>query len=149
MSFARSASRPEELLQLRDWCTAIVRFMASVSDSALLFGEMEEAIERAFERRDLRGLRMVARDLAEWAGDLSPERQEQLDEQLLAQLGRGLRNARQDAQNEISRILRRGQIDTADECRLLMSRADEIYADDSKRAELERINALLVAYESG
>lgn len=148
MSSARRSSHTEEPAQLRDWCTAIVRFMASVSAPAPLFREME-AIERAFERRDLRGLRMVARDLAEWASDLSPEHQEQLDGQLLAQLGRGLRGARQDAQNEVSRILRRGQIDTADECRLLMSRADEIYADDSKRAELERINALLAAYESG
>lgn len=145
----RSSSHTEEPLQLRDWCTAIVRFMASVSEPAPLFREMEEAIERAFERRDLRGLRMIARDVAEWASDLSPEHQEQLDEQLLAQLGRGLRDARQDTQKEVSRILRRGQIDTADECRLLMSRADEIYGDDSKRAELERINALLVAYESG
>jgi hypothetical protein len=145
----RSPSRPEELLQLRDWCTAIVRYIASLSAPEPLFVGMEEAIDRAFERRDLRGLRMVARDLAEWASDLSPEHQEQLDGQLLAQLGRGLRDARQDAQNEVSRILRRGQIDTADECRLLMSRADEIYADDSKRAELERINALLAAYEFG
>ena len=121
--------------------------MANVSAPAPLFGEMEEAIERAFERRDLRGLRMVARDLAEWASDLSPEQQEQLDEQLRAQLGRGLRDVRQDTQKEIARILRRGQIDTADECRLLIARADEIYADKSKAGELEQINRLLVAFE--
>lgn len=90
---------------------------------------------------------MVSRDVAEWATDLSPQHQQQLDELLASKFGRGLTDERKDVQKEIARVLRRGQIDTADECRLLMARADEIYADDAKRSELEKINRLLAAFQ--
>lgn len=142
------SSSAEELAQLRDWSVAIVRFIAGVSEPAPLFNQMEEAISQAFERRDLRGLRMVSRDVAEWATDLSPQHQQQLDELLTSELGRGLTDERKDTQKEIVRILKRGQIDNEDECRLLMARADEIYADGARRTELEEINKLLAVFES-
>jgi len=107
---------------------------------------MEEVIHQAFERRDLRGLRMVARDVAEWATDLSPEQQQQLDALLVSRFGRGLKDQRKDVEREIARILRRGQIETEGEYRLLMARVDEIYADESKAEELEQINRLLLAF---
>lgn len=136
----------EEMSQLRDWSVAIARFIGSIPEAASLSRQMEEVIHQAFERRDLRGLRMVARDVAEWATDLSPEQQQQLDALLVSRFGRGLKDQRKDVEREIARILRRGQIETEGEYRLLMARVDEIYADESKAEELEQINRLVLAF---
>ncbi|MCL4684864.1 hypothetical protein KJ059_08940 [Myxococcota bacterium] len=134
--------------ELRDWCIAILQFMAQVDPSSGVFAHAEQATEAAFQRGDLRGLKMVARDVREWATALSPADQQRLDEVLREQFGRGLTEEAEGLRAEVGRILRRGQIDTQDEYRLLLSRADEIYADPSKQDELKSINELLAGYEA-
>jgi hypothetical protein len=46
----------------------------------------------------------------------------------------------------VQRVLEKGEIETEDDYRTLLGRADSIYADESKRDELERINAVLAKY---
>jgi hypothetical protein len=143
----QKGSRGEELQDLRDWCVAIIRFMGELSPSDL-FAQTEDAINAAFDRGDLRGLKMVSKDVGEWATGLASSDQKKLDEALRSQFGRGLREDVRAVRDEVARILKRGTIGGEEEYRLLSSRADEIYADDSKQSELKRINALLAEYEA-
>src|SRR4029434_6102738 len=62
--------RDEELERLRSWCLATVEFMARLSPSNVL-RDTQDVINSAFERRDLRGLRMMCRDVREWTKGLS------------------------------------------------------------------------------
>lgn len=73
-----TGSRGEELEYLRDWCVAIIRFMAELSPSDL-FDQTEDAINAAFERGDLRGLKMVSKDVGEWARGLASSDQKRLE----------------------------------------------------------------------
>lgn len=135
-----------EARRLRDWCVAIVKFMGEASPSELL-GQTESAINYAFERRDLRGLRVVSKDIAQWVQGMTSKDQERLDDVLRTQFGRGLLENTCEVRKEIARVLTRGSIANEAEYRLLADRVDDIYADKSSRRELEKINAVLAAYE--
>lgn len=143
-----SQDRTAELAALRDRCVAIVRFIGELGPPAALFAQTEEAINAAFERGDLRGLKMVSKDVGEWASGLSPSAQQKLDDVLRSRFGTGLREAGEEAHRELTRIFKRGTIADAEEYRLLSHRADEIHSDGSKSAELKKINELLAAFET-
>jgi hypothetical protein len=140
-----SDSRSVELTGIRDWCIAIIHFMRDLSPSDL-FDQTEEVINATYQRGDLRGLKTVSKDVNEWVGGLSRKDRQKLNQLLQSRFGKTLR---EDAlsRNEVSGILRRGRISDEHEYQLLVSRSDEIYADDSKKDELERINSLLVEYQ--
>jgi len=146
---AKKDSRDQlgEATELRDWCLAILGFFGELEPSSPFLAQYLQAIEAGFEGRDLRGLRIVAKDFAEWARDLPADQQSKLEQLLVPRFGRGLRSEAQKDQRERQRILKRGSIESEDEFRLLSSRADEIYADKSKAGELEQINHLLVAFQ--
>ena len=148
MARAANSERAAALKELRDWCVAAIRFLAECDPSSEVFAQSEQAIEAAFQRGNLRGLKMVASDVREWTTALSPGDWQRLDQVLRSRFGRGLADEAKEASSELDRILRRGQIDTQGEYRILMNRVDEIYADESKRVELKRINELLAAYEA-
>lgn len=148
MARVASSQREAEMKELRDWCIVILQFMSQLDPSSGLYAQGEQAIKAAFQRGNHRGLKMVASDVREWATALSPAYRQRLDQNLRARFGRGLIEKADESRGEVERILRRGQIDTQDEYRLLMSRVEEIYADESRRTELEKINELLAAYEA-
>ena len=137
----------EELSQLAEWCRTILGVIKGVSPKPEVYSHFDDAIARSVGKSDLRGLRAMSKDFTQWAESLQPALQVELDKQLRARCGRGLREERGDSQKEIARILRRGQIDNEDEYRLLMAHADEIYADESRAEELERVNSLLATFE--
>lgn len=140
--------KTQELQDLRDWCIAVVRFICDLSTATELYTQFEEAIENAHQRRDLRGLKMVSNDLTQWASDLPPEEQDRLERQLTDRFGWGLAKERHDAARRVASILRRGQIDSEEQYRLLVEHADEIHADESKTDEMQQINSLLASYEA-
>lgn len=141
------SDRLAEATQLRDWCLAILCFISELAPSSPFFAQAQQGIEAAFEKRDVRGLRIAAKDLAEWTRDLPVDQQAKLEQILVSRFGRGLRAEAEKNQHELERILRRGTIENEDEFRLLSSRADEIHADKSKAGELEQINRLLVTFQ--
>ena len=144
---ANASKKKEEVEQLRNWCLTIVRFIGERGASDL-FRELENAINKGAERGSLRGLKIVAGDLREMAGGLNAQDQEKLDAIMLERFGRGLREENRMFQREVARILKRGAIKDPDEYRLLVARADEIHADDSKRGEFDRINELFAAFDA-
>jgi hypothetical protein len=147
MARSMGSQREAEMRELRDWCVAILHAIGQF-DPTGSYSQAEQGVEAAFQRGDLRGLKMVARDVQEWATALSPADQQKLDQALRSRFGHGLAERADDAYREVAQILKRGQIDTQDEYRLLRIRVEAIHADESKRAELEKINELLAAYEA-
>lgn len=139
----KAPGSPEELISLADWCRTVVRFIASTGTNVPMFADYERAVERAFQRGDLRGLKMVQRDCAEWAKGLRAEERRKLDGLLRAQTRGGLTEKVEAERREAAEILRRGRIESDEEYRLLATRLDEIYADDARKEEVEAINRLL------
>lgn len=90
---------------------------------------------------------MVSRDFTEWANGLRPHEREELDKVLIAKCGVGLRDRNKETQREIARILRRGHIKDEDEYWVLVAYLDQMYTDESKRAEVEKINSVMAAFE--
>ena len=140
----------EDIETLAEWSRTIAEYLTSNAPphSAAAHMDLGEIIARARQKRDLRGMRTIAKDLAEWARFLPPALANQLDGLLRAKFGKGLREARQADLKRVQKILSKGKIANGDEYRLLASRADEIHADASRRAELEQINDLLAARDN-
>ena len=144
--------RQDELKILRDWCIAVLRFIhdkASEQGAGItprLQEVAENGIESAFKRQDIRGLKTASRDLLEWVNGFPDQIRKDLDKILRAEVGIGLKTSQQDRNREIAKIIKRGSVKSEDEYRLLESRIDEIYADESKKAELARINKVLLAF---
>ena len=141
-----SSDRAEELALLRDWSICIVRFICDLDEATDLFKQFDKTLRSAFDSGNLRGLRMAARDNAEWAGDLPSDQFRKLDVLLVTKFGKGLSDSANEIEQEIEHILGHGQIDGEDQYRLLLARAGAICEDESKRAELDKINSLLAAY---
>ena len=141
---------PEALETLAEWSRTIAEYLTAnaAPDSAAAHMDLGEVIARTRQKRDLRGMRTIAKDLAEWARFLPPALANQLDGQLRTKFGKGLREARQADLKRVQKILSKGKIENDDEYRLLASRADEIHADASRRGELEQINVLLAARDN-
>lgn len=140
-----------ELKQLHDWCDTVVRFISTNAGPqfSAMAASLESAISDEYAKGSLRGLKQISGDLREWAKGFSPKHQRELDELLHASVGRGLKEGQRLFEKQVNAILKRGRTRNEDEARLLLERADEIYANESKRDELEKINRLLVAYEGG
>lgn len=62
--------------------------------------------------------------------------------------GVDLTNAHGKLLAKINRIIQRGHLKSDDEFRMLSSRVEEIYADDSKQNEVEILNKLMYDYET-
>ena len=82
---------------LAEWSRTIAEYLTSNAPphSAAAHMELGEIIARTRQKRDLRGMRTIAKDLAEWARFLPPALANQLDGLLRAKFGKGLREARQ------------------------------------------------------
>jgi hypothetical protein len=137
--------RDGELAALRERSKTIIRFLDKKVPGSRFLKQLEAVIDAAFQRKDLRGLRLVSRDVVEWATDQSPGIQGELDELLRERLGCGLRDLNQG--RIIARILKRGRVANLDEYELLLHHADDIYTDVGKRSELEKVNQLLADFK--
>lgn len=140
----------EELSFLRDWNWVITDFTFK-NETEESFKEILkqcfQIINEAFDKKDLRGLRMMYNDSNEMAGDFSPHQLNELNRILRAKFGFDLNGAHDEFLAKINRIVQRGYLKNDDEFRLLYSRVDEIYADDSKKEEVEILEKLMGDYE--
>ena len=87
-----------------------------------------EALDAAYAARSLRALRAGVADLQQRTESLPPNEREQL----IRELGN----------DPIQAILDRGEIRTADEYRLVLSRVDEV-ADSEMTEQVDQLNTLL------
>lgn len=138
-----SDKRHQELNCLREWCATILKFLPQ-EEAAIM-----EIVEQTYSKADLRGMRLIARDLNaldrdEWTS----AQREELNRLLKDRFGKNLADVRSRDLTRIDRIRKRG-IRTENEFRLVHERAEEIWDDDTKRNELEALNRLLADYQRG
>lgn len=135
----------KELDQLKEWCSTVIKFILENGPAGnTMLMQYEAVINSSYQKKDIRGLRMVAKDTKEWAKGLIESDKNKLNEILESKFGSGL-NGEVDKKN-VTQILKKGKIITEDEYRLLLNRVEEIHTDPSKKEEVEMINLLLVEY---
>jgi len=137
----------DEFEYIKSWCLLIVKYLAEKSPNALM-DEFKNSITNLTDtKKSLKQLKILKRDLTEWARGLSKDDFQELNNLLYDTFKDNLEDSSNISITEVNDILQRGKIKNDDEFRLLIARIDEIYANESNRAELEIINKLLAEYE--
>ena len=133
----RSPEKQRELDEL----VRVLRVLAEYKRT-LIGGEMGnmfvEAVEDAYRKGSVTGLRMARNDLVEAAQAYGPEQLRQLDRLLQEQAGTSLGQLFQKRNARINRIRERGQIGN-DEQYYLVREYFEFIWDDASRAEEARV----------
>lgn len=140
----------DELSFMRDWMWVITDFLVKneLSESFKeIFKGMYQAISDTFDKKNLRGMRMAYNDSNEMASSLSPSQLNELNHILREKFGFALDKVHDKFLAKINQIVQRGYLKNDDEFRLLFSRVDEIYADDSKAKEVDTLENLMADYE--
>lgn len=136
----------DELSFMRDWNWVIVDFLVK-NENEEFFKHLYQIISEAFDKNNLRGMRMMYNDNNEMARGLSLNKLTELNNILREKFGFDLDKAHDKVLAKINLIVQRGYLDNDDEFRLLFSRVDEIYADDSKEKEVKILENLMGNYE--
>jgi hypothetical protein len=105
-----------------------------------------ETLEQVKLRNDLRGMRIMRRDDNEAIRDLSPADQQRLKAILAKEVGTDLDAERRAELALIDQVVKRGQISTEEEYRLVLGRVEEIYDKPDADDEVKRLNELLRAF---
>lgn len=138
----------EEMRLIRGISCRAINYMMSKSpvEDRTIFELSIKGIERAFDNQNWRGLKVVLKDIAEWAKSLSASEYQELNLLLENEFGRGLAAIKKQDSRKIDIVLKREKIVSESEYELLLNRVDEIYADPNKLEELKQLNQLLAAY---
>jgi biotin-(acetyl-CoA carboxylase) ligase len=138
-----------QLIALAEWCRTVVRFLGahSAPEKQAMYAQFEDGITQGLEGGSTKPIKVLARFLAEWAQMLPPDLNEQLDELLRSKGQTSLGSGAASRAKQVQRILERGVIESDDQYRLLLSRVEETFQDESKQDEVERINALLAKHD--
>lgn len=135
----------EELTFLKEWNETIVNFFASKpKDNSLEI--FHQIINETFNKSDLKGMRMIYKDLNEGANDLPLIEFNELNQQLSQKFGTDLTECNNKNLTKIKQIVKKGNINNDEEYRLILNRVEEIYADDNQKEETEILNMLLTNY---
>jgi hypothetical protein len=122
------------------WCRTVVRFLGEGGHlSKPMQAQLEAVIANCEQKRDLRGMRHVQRDLRQMIRLVGKPERARLDSILSA-----LQGPTSDVERDIAQILTRGTVETEDEYRLLMDRVNEIFQDPAREGELAAINKALL-----
>lgn len=135
----------EELTFLKEWNETIVRFfvLKSKDNSLEIFHQI---INETFNKSDLKGMRMIYKDLNEGANDLPLIEFNELNQQLSQKFGTDLTECNNKNLTIIKQIVKKGNINNDEEYRLILNRVEEIYADDNQKEKTEILNMLLTNY---
>jgi hypothetical protein len=135
-----------ELHALHARCNLVLRFLNRHGELGDLAREFEEIIEKSFHTQDLRGLRILQKDLEDWSKDLSRDEQLELETLLRVKLRVDVDNERLIDIAQIHEIEERGRIRNEREYRLVQTRAEELRSSPAGAQEAERLQALLTSY---
>ena len=109
---------------------------------------MSDGLRRAYEARDLRGLRMARGDMVAMAQAATAAQRRELDAQLRARTGVSLDELTARDVQRVDRIRSRGRVSSEEQYYLVRERVDFISGDPSRSAEYAELQRLLDAYES-
>jgi hypothetical protein len=135
-----------ELNTLRDRCSLVLEFLNRRGELGDLARQIDEVIQQAHATHDLRGLRILQRDLDDWSRDLPSDDQVELETLLRVRL---LVDPEQERAADIAKLRQieeRGQIRNEREYRLVQARAEELRASTAGAEEVQRLDVLLANY---
>lgn len=136
----------EELNKLRDRCTLVLGFINRLGELGDLARQFDEVIQEAHATQNLRGLRILRRDLDEWSKDLSEDEQVELETMLRVQLQVDPEQEHAADIAELRQIEGRGRIRNEREYRLVQARVEELRMLSDGAGEIQRLDVLLASY---
>lgn len=142
---SKEERRKQALIDAEWYLTVLEALKSYVGDMAPV---LERIARQAGDAGDLRGLRMITRDLVAVARDLPSSELDALNSVLLLQFGRDLRTADDKERRAVSNILKRGRLRNDEEFRFLKEQLDDQgKADKLEQTDIERIDQILAAHE--
>lgn len=135
----------QELRLLHARCLFIIDFVHERSSLGELASPMRDAVQTAFAMQNRKGLRMVARDLAEMADSLAGDVKRELDRRLEHDLALDLAAEAASERAALESVVARGRIRNEREYRLAQSAVDRGAVDASLGA---RLSPLLATYSA-
>jgi hypothetical protein len=108
---------------------------------------LSEGLRRAYEARDLRGLRMARGDMVAMAQAATVAQRRELDAQLQARAGVSLDDMTVRDVQRVDRIRSRGRVSSEEQYYLVRERVEFINGDPTRSAECAELQRLLDAFE--
>ena len=109
-----------------------------------------DSLEKFYKKKNsiaLKSMRMGFNDFCGMVRDTSLENRKILDEILKRELKIKLRDIENMHFGKIANVIKKEEIHTPEQYRLISERIEEIHDDKSKQKEVNRLNKLLVKYE--
>ena len=136
----------KELVYLKEQSLTILNFMIKKNGEMPMFDEFKKVIHETFEKKNIKGLNYLNKDIIEWSKGLSQIDSVSLNELLIKKFGKHLSQSDNKITVEINRIIKRGKINNEKEYNLLLEKIEGIYLDIARKDEVEVINCLLANY---
>ena len=137
-----------EINELKEYNLTIIEFILSIcsEEDKKLILPFKNKIEEIAEQNYLRGMRVITKDMSEWARSMNNSEQQSLNSLLQLRLGKDLNTYRQ--LERIRRILNRGKINTLQEYTLLLSYFEEIQDEGLNSKDFMKLEEVLMDYQS-
>lgn len=132
-----------ELAAARDRILLTIQFVDEAEDLGPLGSQMRAIVQAAFTRKDIRAMRLVARDVDALTNSLPAHQREGLEALLKSRLGVDKDAERLEVSRRIAAVLKRGKIASDKERRHLEDYLEMIEATGGDPAEAEAVRCLL------
>ncbi|MCJ8337111.1 MAG: hypothetical protein MJK10_01450 [Pseudomonadales bacterium] len=138
----KNIKRLAEIKSHRAWCITVIEYISEVDNSAAyMLSNFKAIVEATYKRRNLGGLKILKKDLAEMVGDLSSYHQSVLSKLIIMSTNEPLVDLRKEAEC----IVLKGYIDNDDDYRFLNNFLDYLIEDNDTK-EIRKINQILDQY---
>lgn len=136
---------------LKNKCLLFNQFMRRYGgfpvELSAAFDESDKLIEKAYQEKDLKPLKAMSRDIDNQVLKHMPLTMAiKLKELFKEELNINFDAVEKAILKSIDKIVKKGKISNASEYELLLNRVEEIYSDESKKEEVEKLNMLLADY---
>jgi len=122
-------------------------YVSKTQGSVFLMEQTKEILERAYEKKDIKQLKGINKELDVWLREMfRPDEKEELIRLLKEKFGEDTNKVDLKRIEKINKIVKRGKINNKNEYELLLQRVEEIYSDDSKNEEVTELNKLLADF---
>ena len=142
-----NSERSKELAESVRWALTLIAVLEEEQGPSSFYASLRTAIEQARNSGDLRGIRLMQRDLVDGARALTPATQSRIDSELKLRLGQGLADKNIEIAAEVAEILRRGRVRDDDECRLLVAFLDCLADSRGSTKSKAKARSMIEAFE--
>lgn len=138
--------KEEELLMMKEWSLTIINYLLNVETRTTTLPQFIQIINETAENGNIRGMRMIYRDVNEMAASLRSSDLIELNNLLKKKFGEDL-NSKEDL-SKIQKILKKNVISNETEFRLVLGYVDANFQNDDQKAFIDSLNKLLADFET-